>query len=113
MRIGVSGWVAGTLIVSGSLAACGGDARFDQVVAGISRDSVAVLTRGAEPHHVDSYLIGGRRWEVDFYAKSGADVGDTLAVDMTPVVYSDGVVAGTGWSWWKSKASELKIQLPE
>lgn len=113
MKIAVNGRAFGALVAAGMLSACNSDARFNKVVEGITKDSVAVLSQGAQPHHVDSYLIGGNRWEVMFYARPGADPADTLSREMTPVVFDNDLVAGKGWSYWRSKARELSIPVPE
>ena len=112
MTIGLSGRAALALVTVLVLSGCGSDARFKQVTVGISKDSVAVLSGGATPHHVESYLTGGKLWEVQFYAKPDATEADSSAWSMTPIVYADSKVVGTGWGYWKGQAKSLSIPLP-
>ena len=93
------------------LAACG-DARLDKLALGVPSDSVQKLM-GEAPHRTADYLTGGRRWEVQFYARSAAADKDSLPWrTMSPVVFIDGKTVGWGWSWWGDASAKQKIAMP-
>jgi hypothetical protein len=92
--------------------ACG-DSRLGKLSAGISKDSVAVLMKADAPHRTQSFLTGGKLWEVYLYSRGAAEPADTIAwKKLSPVVFADGRVAGWGWGWCKKQAPKLAVPLP-
>ncbi|MGH7582165.1 MAG: hypothetical protein ACREL5_02945 [Gemmatimonadales bacterium] len=93
------------------LAACG-DARLDKLTLGISSDSASVLI-GDKPHTTTSYLTAGKQWEIQFYARSGANPIDSIPWrKMSPVVFINHKAVGWGWSWWGTEARKQHIDMP-
>jgi hypothetical protein len=92
--------------------ACG-DSRLGKLSAGISKDSVAVLMKADAPHRSQSFLTGGKLWEVNYYSRGAAQPTDSIEwKKLSPVVFADGRVAGWGWGWWKQQAAKLSLPLP-
>lgn len=90
--------------------ACG-DARLKGLSEGIDRDSVAAVMAAGAPDYQESYLSGGQFWEVFYYTAPGK-APDTLALRaMSPVVLTDGKVAGWGWSFLEETAATNGFQL--
>ncbi len=91
------------------VAACG-DGRLKNLSVGIDRDSVAVVMESDAPARSETYLVGGRLWEVMLYErKSGTTTDSTPSRDLSPVILADGAVAGWGWDYWERQASQLKV----
>jgi len=91
-----------------------GDARLKDLAVGIDRDSLAVVMQTDAPHRSESYLLEGKFWEVFYYAKPGTDAADSIAWrELSPVVVTDGTVAGWGWKYWGAEAERLQVPVPE
>jgi hypothetical protein len=91
------------------VAACG-DGRLKNLSVGIDRDSVGVVMKTDAPTRSETYLVGGKLWEVLLYErKAGAATDSTSARELSPVVLADGHVAGWGWDYWERQASQLKV----
>ncbi|MGD9523696.1 MAG: hypothetical protein AB7N73_07955 [Gemmatimonadales bacterium] len=103
-----------TLLVALLLAAACGDGRLKNLAVGIDRDSVAVVMETAAPYRSESYLVGGKFWEVMLYTRPGAESStDSIpARELSPVVLADGAVAGWGWDYWEKQATEMNIPVP-
>lgn len=94
------------------LAACG-DARLKKLSVGIDRDSVATIMKTDAPTRSETYLVGGKLWEVMLYEQKAPEGTDTVAArDLSPVVLADGAVAGWGWDYWDRQAGDLKVDVP-
>ncbi len=109
------GWQSRAIVaLCGSiiLTACG-DSRLDKLSANISKDSVAVIMKTDSPHSAASYLTNGQLWEIQFYTRKEVALTDSVDWrDMSPVVFSDGHVAGWGWNYWEKEAATLQIPMP-
>ncbi len=91
------------VLLLGAVTACG-DSRLGDLTEGIDRDSVAVVMGVADPDHQENYLNRGVFWEILYYAVPGG-VADTAALrQMSPVVLTDGKVAGWGWGFLEEAA---------
>jgi hypothetical protein len=121
------GFVSGVVMASAIASAGCSDTRLEKLSAGISRDSaLAIINDGASGDslaHVyrqESYLLENKKGnahvaDVLFYNKKGIKETDnpTLASDATtPIVLSDGKVAGWGWTYYDSltKANNIPGQ---
>jgi hypothetical protein len=102
----------------GALAACG-DSRVKELTAGISRDSTLAIMQTV-PSAADSlpnvhergvYLVNGQMIEVMLFPRDGdSHKGEQLdEKEVTPVVLTDGALAGWGWSYWDSVTAANKI----
>jgi hypothetical protein len=104
--------IAAAFAMTALLAGCG-DARLDKLSLGISRDSVAKLM-GEPPHRVAPYLMGGKQWEVQLYARSSATEKDSIEWrKMSPVVFIDGNTVGWGWPWWGDASVKNGVTMPK
>lgn len=101
--------LAGILLLGAALAACGSDARFEKLAAGIPKDSAMALMGVEKPVRIDPYLVGGHYVEALYYAKPGADSAKVPDRKLSPVVVVDGVLVAWGWKKWDSIATANKI----
>jgi hypothetical protein len=87
------------------------DARLEQLTVGISKDSVLRIM-GGTPERIDPVLVKGQYIEPMYFAKPGASDPDSrLDRNMSPVVLIQGTLAGWGWNYWDSVATQYKIQV--
>lgn len=107
-------WALSALLTAALLTTACGDSRLGTLTAGISKDSVAVLMKTNTPHRSQSFLTGGKLWELYLYSRKAAEATDSIAwKDLSPVVFADGRVAGWGWGWWKKQATKLALPQPQ
>ena len=115
---------AAALLLGGTACSSSG-ASIDGLAQGISRDSViTVLAGGMKPAdgnppnvvETTQFLNAGVMYEVLYYAP-GAPEGATAAQvergDVTPIVITNGVLAGYGWDHMNMVAGQTKAQIPE
>ena len=98
------------LALAGALAACssGGDARFEQLSVGITKDSVLKLMGAQAPTRTDPFLTDGKFIEVMYFAPAGTT--DSLPDrEMSPLVTVDGKLVGWGWETLDSVAAATRI----
>jgi len=103
-----------------ALTACQ-DKRVKQLSTGITRDSaITVLAQQTKPGVRDSmpnvytterYLIGGKNYEVLFFAPDNQKAGkDSVArKNLVPIVFVDNIMIGKGWDVYDSVAKANKI----
>jgi hypothetical protein len=93
------------VLLLGGVTACG-DSRLGDLSEGIDRDSVAVVMGTATPDHQQNYLNRGVFWEILYYAAPGGVVDTAALREMSPVVLTDGKVAGWGWGFLEDAAAD-------
>jgi hypothetical protein len=99
-----------SLLVGVVLTACSRpDPRFEKLSVGIPKDSAIALIGIEKPQRSDPYLVNGHYIEALYYAKPGADSGQTPDRKMSPVVVVDGLLAAWGWKQWDSIATANRI----
>ena len=97
------------LALAAALAACAsGDARLEQLSAGISKDSALKVMGATPPVRTDPFLTDGKFIEVMYFAPAGST--DSLPDrEMSPLVTVDGKLVGWGWESLDSVAAATKI----
>jgi hypothetical protein len=97
------------LTLAAALAACSsGDARFEQLTVGITKDSALKVMGSQAPARTDPFLTEGRFIEVMYFAPAGT--ADSLPDrEMSPLVTVDGKLVGWGWETLDSVAAATKI----
>jgi hypothetical protein len=98
------------LALAAGLAACssGGDARFEQLSVGITKDSALKVMGAQGPTRTDPFLTEGKFIEVMYFAPAGRT--DSLPDrEMSPLVTVDGKLVGWGWGALDSIAAATKI----
>ena len=105
-------------------AACSSGPSLDGLAQGISRDSVITVLAGGTkpadgnpPHIVENsqFLNAGVMYEVLYYAPdapAGATAAQVERDDVTPIVITNGVLAGYGWDHMNMVAGQTKAQIP-
>jgi len=114
---------AAALLLAGAACSSSGDS-IEGLAQGISRDSVITVlaggTRPADgnpPHVVETtqFLNAGVLYEVLYYAPeapAGATAAQVERDDVTPIVITNGVLAGYGWDHMNMVAGQTKAQIP-
>ena len=98
------------VLAMGALAACssGGDARFEQLTVGITKDSALKVMGVQAPTRTDPFLTDGKFFEVMYFAPAGTT--DSLPDrEMSPLVAVDGKLVGWGWETLDSVAAATRI----
>jgi hypothetical protein len=97
------------LALAAALAACSsGDARFEQLTVGITKDSALKVMGSPPPTRTDPFLTDGKFIEVMYFAPAGT--ADSLPDrKMSPLVTVDGRLVGWGWEALDSVAAATKI----
>jgi hypothetical protein len=100
-----------TLAAAGLLAGCGsGDARFEKLAVGITKDSAMSVMGVQRPQRTDAFLIEGKFIEVMYYNPEGT--ADSIADrKMSPIVVVNGTLNGWGWKSLDSVAEATKIKV--
>lgn len=108
--MGKTGRIGAALVLALVVSGCErGDARLEQLTVGISKDSV-VAVMGAPARRVDPFLSRGQYIEAMYFAKDGGS-GAEARTDrsLSPVIVVNGQLAGWGWTYWDSVATEHNI----
>ncbi|HJR35291.1 MAG TPA: hypothetical protein VJ817_10105, partial [Gemmatimonadales bacterium] len=101
------------LALAAVLAACSsGDARFEQLTVGITKDSALRVMGSQAPTRTDPFLTEGKFIEVMYFTPAGST--DSLPDrEMSPLVTVDGKLVGWGWEALDSVAAATKIPVAE
>lgn len=102
--------LAALLLTGIALTGCGGDKRFGQLAAGMSKDSALAIMGVQKPKKVEAYMSKGHYIEAFYYYPTGKSEAPGLTDrQLSPVIVIDGVLAAWGWNKWDSIAVANRI----